>query len=84
MFDSVTAAEDNMKSKLLGAHNKKRARPREAAQTSLRVFDSVTAAEDNMKSKLPGAQNTWQKKRPRNRVNHQERITYEAADKVLP
>ena len=56
VFDSVTAAEDNMKSKLLGTHNKNGhdlARP-----LSLRVFDSVTAAEDNMKSKLPGAQNT--------------------------
>ena len=47
MFDSVTAAEDNMKSKLPGAQNTKKG-----------VFDSVTAAEDNMKSKLPGAQNT--------------------------
>ena len=44
----MTAAEDNMKSKLPGTHNTKHI---------TQVFDSVTAAEDNMKSKLPGAQN---------------------------
>ena len=50
MFDSVTAAEDSMKSKLPGAHKRDLER-----SLKKEVFDSVTAAEDNMKSKLPGA-----------------------------
>ena len=48
----MTAAEDNMKSKLPETHN------------NAEVIDSVTAAEDNMKSNLPGGQKHAEK-RPR-------------------
>ena len=69
VFDSETAAKDNMKSKLPGSHNKGyMERPDGAYVTRLsraiQVFDSVTAAEDNMKIKLPGSHNKSYRKRP--------------------
>ena len=79
----MTAAEDNMKSKLPGSHKSYRERPDGTYVTRLsraiQVFDSVTAAEDNMKSKLPKTRKTASK--VVKRETYQERKTKQTASK---